>query len=157
MIEFCREKIVMANNPECKTYEEALHEESKNRYQCQVSFQYENGPADILPYDSAIQIVSCDIIKPALEKGVAKYQILGLPLTLERALVGLKYKLDEDYDFKEHTVTLCLKVGKILSIGYQFGTSRIFHVKIDWQPHKTLENQSDQTIEGVAELLGYKE
>lgn len=164
MIEFCREKIIMANNPECKTYEEALEKEAKNEISCQLSLK--GGAVYTICTEShrkslrlgiMIGVNSCESCdcescecggfdnKPNPYDALGEIDtILGLPLTLERVLVSVSH------------LTCQLQILdaiyiKLNHIDYQK------QANFSWQPNKTLEEQSDETIKSIAEILGYKE
>lgn len=91
MIQEIRKVVIMANNPKCKTYDEALAEEIKddNHYlnDCKVVMQ--NGDIKIIPY--YLLLKNTNLIQ------YGKYEFLGLPLTLERVLVALNHNIKKIY------------------------------------------------------------
>lgn len=144
MIEFVREKVIMANNKECKTLEEALKKESLD--------------VNCLFYDSIESIVE-ECIEETLKNrepepgwyldefsggsDASGVIILGLPLNFERVLVAL--------NFWNVEVQIESEAGFIQFFIGTFGISDTFR----WKPNKPLEEQSEETIATIAKILGY--
>lgn len=165
-IEFIREKVVMANNPECKTLEEALEKEVK-LLGCLVDCDMQER-GYIMPKRKILTVSAYNkynerfVIEPVYiktfrvwgkreENGSYKNgtfytdKILGLPLTLERVLVALHSEsIYESYNSYSHGVW---------RIWFYSKTKKY----TEWQPNKTLEQQSEETIKVIAEVLGFKE
>ena len=145
MLEKIREKVILANNPECKTLEDALREEVKNSstsVQCQFVLT-----------DNDNCIVNGDYVAKYYHHN-NNYKILGLPLTFERILVALKmYKNIQpliSYDknnlmsisiIKEQTISEIIRIGII--------SNHLF----SWQPNQTLDNQSKEIIRADYNIL----
>lgn len=144
MIEDIREKVVLANNPECKTYEEALENEKKNEIHCEVLFEYEGNP-EIMSYSKAKDLMKKnDFMAKGQANGSIKFTVLGLPLTLERVLVTLNKNPKNDVRYFS-----CSKA-------INFRTSYVFDMidfLSEWQPNQTLENQSEETIKAIYNIL----
>ena len=134
MLEKIREKVILANNPECKTLEDALREEVKNSstsVQCQFVLT-----------DNDNCIVNGDYVAKYYHHN-NNYKILGLPLTLERVWVALKQYNNYCYGHN-HIIFLPQQIEEY---------SYIFVDICTWQPNQTLDNQSDETIEAVYNIL----
>lgn len=135
MIEFCREKIIMTNNPECKTYEEALEKE----YQSGDCYVGKNNLDVVLSKDVFLAI-------KAYKDGTITYDyILGLPLTLERVLVALNSNGNNT-----KFISNGLQVNRVdwYSTGVSIGSNLL-----NWKSNITLECQSDKTIEAIYEIF----
>ena len=111
MLDFIREKVIMANNPECKTYEEALEKEVKqlgSLVDCDmIARDYIIPERAILTVSASNKYRERFVIEPVYMKTFCVYgkrkegdiykngtyytdRILGLPITLERLLVTLQ-------------------------------------------------------------------
>jgi hypothetical protein len=127
-IEKIREIVIMKNNPECETYEEALENEEKQ--------DARELPCLYILTDNDNCVVNRDYIAKYYHHN-NNYKILGLPLNLERLLIALNNIDDHSY--------------------YSFGTGNIYCSEEDWsctwQPNKLLEEQSDGTIEKIYNIL----
>ncbi len=174
MIEFVREKIILANNQECKTFEEALNKELKNP-QCLIKYKSSENNYDIssikefttnMMFYNVIQNEAIDrknIMSIFSDKDLQKQIhnqlqvildlklknddliILGLPLNLERILVCLNCNLIENGFYMS------------CGAGIHFLPSSNYNLLFSsspWQPNKPLEEQSDETIEKIAKILG---
>jgi hypothetical protein len=196
MIEKIREVVVIANNPKCKTYEEALKMEKETERQslsncmmeynhgyisqCSISqyysailgfhwaketiigelkqrcFEFDD---DGLLYDednNPIEKMICNVeIRNALDdieevieniniraRLGRESKILGLPLTLERVMVALTKKID-----------CCYRDGNICELFNNFNSSFDLVSICKWQPNKTLDDQSQETIKAIYEIL----
>jgi hypothetical protein len=156
MLEFIRNAIIIANNPECKTLEEALKKESANQ-NCMFAYN----PCQIVELSGASIVDAAtgenkiytegnlDKIKSLFYRSVKtdklrqKSQIkiiknLGLPITLERLLICLN-----------RTQALC---GQFYSDGiYIFQKDEDFEIEF-----KLIIENDEETIQKIAEILGYK-
>ena len=112
MIEKIREKVIIANNLDCKTYEEALEKECKfknclllykNFFFDEDDFLYKNDwyfskritVGELEATDYGIEFFK----KREPSMSLSQYKILGLPITLERILHTLNfYYKKEKYD-----------------------------------------------------------
>ena len=159
MIEKIREKVILANNPECENYNEALmHDIRSNKQECEVLLAEAN------------QIIKWyDISKTS----TFKYELIGQSLTLERVLVALNYYSEDSkindlmtqdwgnmpgsafgviYRFGSEVFTIFW--GRVEIYGFVEGNSEYNEEKtIDWQPNITLENQTDETIKAIYNIL----
>jgi hypothetical protein len=114
MIEKIREVVVIANNPECKTYEEALQEESKI-HGCLIAIitspyseQYRKIEMATILWDDGIDSSGneryyCYRNNATFTTVKGKNKILGLPLTLERVMVALN-EVDEGYAYSNEYI-----------------------------------------------------
>ena len=129
MIEKIRKIVIVANNPECKSYDEALmHDIRFNKQECEVLLKETN------------QIIKWyDIFKTT----IFDYELIGQPLTLERVWVALKQYNNYCYGHN-HIIFLPQQIEEY---------SYIFVDICTWQPNQTLDNQSDETIEAVYNIL----
>lgn len=134
MIADIRRVVIMANNPECKTYEEALAKEIKddNHYLNDCKVIMLNGDIKIIPY--YLLLKNTHLIQ------YGKYEFLGLPLTLERVLLTVNH-FRGGYDHVYDGSWICTVMSSN-------GMAELEKV-CDWIPNKTLDNQSDQTIETI--------
>ena len=165
MLDFINKIAVMANNPECKSYEEALENES-NSYDClfidETGYIYNYGQKHFADLD-------CE------SSGLKVQTILGLPLTLERLLVALEHKivrLNEEEAllfFRKNNGVRTVYKNKInyvlggysqSAISHPYSVLRLVTIKgitlqiIDiWQKNKTLQNQSEETIATIYNIL----
>ena len=157
MIEFVRERVVLANNKDCETPEEALNKELKNP-QCLIKYKSSENNYDIssigeftinimsISSDKDFQKQMNDNLELILNQKSNKGELiaLGLPLNLERVLVALQKDFKQEFaicgDFK-------------CRVWYYDNVEEIF----SWKPNKLLEGQSDETIEKIAKILGYVE
>jgi len=154
-IEFIREKVVMANNLKYKTYKKALENEIQLEG-CIVKFKSKDNATLLGAVKKArytqkakerTSIVSmCDneLFKIDLSYStkniISDYTILGLPLTLERVLIALyRYNIYKTH-IKKNTFSLEIILNKKIFL-------------LCFQLSKTLENQSQETIEKIYELL----
>lgn len=154
MLELCREKIIMANNPQCKTYEDALQEEknldgcifynekhkmfgmnkpTNTLTRCEPDYSGYNGEWFLFE-KCGTQDDDATLHSPEY------YKILGRPLTLEMILVALKNTEINKFAISYKTNKICL---------YKSGLDKYF----DWKLNQTLDYQSDQTIESIYNLL----
>lgn len=140
MIEKIREKVILANNPRCKNYDEALmHDIRFNKQECEVLLKETN---QIIKWYNISKTTTFD------------YELMGQPLTLERVLIALKmYKNIQpliSYD-KNNLMSICVtkeqEISEIMRIGI------IFYHLFSWQPNQTLDNQSEETIRAVYNIL----
>ena len=70
MLEKIREKVILANNPRCKNYDEALmHDIRFNKQECEVLLKETN---QIIKWYNISKTTTFD------------YELMGQPLTLER-------------------------------------------------------------------------
>jgi hypothetical protein len=126
-IEKIREIVIMKNNPECKSYEEALQKEYGSN-DCLLG-KYES---DVILSKSVFLALKC-----YKDDNIKFDVILGLPITLERLLIALNNIDDHSY--------------------YSFGTGDIYCSEEDWscvwQPNKLLEEQSEETIDAIYNIL----
>jgi hypothetical protein len=83
-----RKAIIMANNPEANSYEEALHDELG--FNC-VVFRKDNCYYEILYEDEGLYWAeqSCAIGSRSDIEDPNQYKIIGKPLTLDRILIAL--------------------------------------------------------------------
>jgi len=125
-IEKIREIVIMKNNPECKSYEEALENEQKNNY-CLIKFN--NG-------------FITDCVNRSKNIKLSQHTILGLPLTLERLLICLGNGFE----------CIVLKSSEPDNNEIYFGVCNDKH-RFFWQPNKLLEEQSEETIEKIYNIL----
>jgi hypothetical protein len=171
MIADIRRVVIMANNPKCKTYEEALLEEVCN-IGCQIIISksrigYNRDYKTIIHnvihteyYDKhnifhkhkkPLYSLRCDdeqnmnfFRNPGKKELFCKDDIiLGLPLTLERVLVAINHL----YDYN-----LLYDGSGIWSLMSSNGMAELGKV-CDWIPHKALDNQSQETIETMYKKL----
>lgn len=180
MIEKIREKVILANNLECKNYDEALEKEflqegciikSKDEYiiipenkqgkYCIYSnnYSYEEDPEELSYWIKTLGCACCSTTLYEsnywdLDNPYEIYKILGLPLTFERVLVALKiYKNIQpliSYDknnFMSISVIKEQEISEIIKVGI------ISNHLFSWQPNKTLENQSDETLQAIYHIL----
>lgn len=131
-LEKIREKVILANNPECKTYEEALHKELKDEDNCLIlSFNHTNLDGSqpcILRYSD---------YEYKYDDKDGSCKILGLPLTLERVLVALN-----KFNQKNGFYITCAK-----AIHFVHGDNYSYIKGIcEWQANQTLDNQ-DKAID----------
>lgn len=133
--EFIREKVIMANNPECKTYEEALEKEEEHN-SCQYKIIRGNGEIE----------TGCGYWYHGYSSwDDVDREILGLPINLERLLVALNQGIEEKDE------------GLFFSTGFEIRKILVdegYNGKIcKWQPNKALEEQSEETIEKIYNIL----
>jgi len=144
-----REFIIMANNPEAKTYEEAL--EMELGFGCKVidlkhQFFGKNDPTEMtlvyddFDYDNYAYFLHyrgnptiCCTKKDILNKD--NYEILGKPLTLNRVLIALEgWICDESIYMKELTI--------------------LRFERVNWDLTKeTLEEQSEEVQIAINEMI----
>jgi hypothetical protein len=184
MIEEIREKVIMANNPECKTYEEALEEEGLNgdcyceisdgklafatkhqllaqKYGLNGAFgtmirQLEYSDEESEDDEDEQTGIYCRSMTDGIDTHeVLKYinrvkdyiisdergkisRVIGLPITLERVLVCLNKRY-----FSDGT-----RIFRFNPIGEPEDWSMV-----SWQPNKTLDQQSEETIKAIYDIL----
>lgn len=140
IIEIIREKVIMANNPGCKIYEEALEKESKD-----VSCLYE------IIRDDGRKEIGCGYWYSDYSFTTDKSKrVLGLPLTLERVLVCINNKVlkfDNGVEYKEHEDVM-YKTGTIVCYD-----GRDICELCEWRPNKTLDEQPNETIKTICSIL----
>jgi hypothetical protein len=136
MIADIRRVVIMANNPKCKTYDEVLAKEIKdNNYVNDCKVIMLNGDIKIMPY--YLLLKNTNLIQ------YGKYEFLGLPLTLERVLVALNS--NQSYIF----ISDGYAIFRVIPPAYELDLCKI----CDWAPNKTLDNQSQETIETIYKKL----
>lgn len=129
MIEKIRKTVIVANNPRCKSYGEALmHDIRFNKQECEVLLKETN---QIIKWYDISKTTTFD------------YELMGQPLTLERVWVALKQYNNYCYGHN-HIIFLIQQIEKY---------SYIFVDICTWQPNQTLDNQSDETIRAVYNIL----
>ena len=163
IIEAIREKVVIANNPECKTYEVAKKEElkkegcqvlwisgkdkqiytrlSNKKTMCSDLSQYlikDEMGIRLMQFNSQYFFENIQLNITDLEKTI----FLGLPLTLDRVLTTLDKTINSVID-------LSIAVDGKFFITFVNPVEEPFY----WQPNKTLENQSENTIEQIYQIL----
>ena len=147
-IEFIREKVIMANNPECKTYEEALEEELKN--------SSKENPCLFVLTDNDNCIVDSDYIARYYHHN-NNYKIIGLSINLERVFIALNNNITK-YIYNGNAIISLHNSSLHNPLTGEISFNEFLDDKIcNWQPNKTLENQSEKTINKIAEILGYVE
>jgi hypothetical protein len=142
-----REKVILANNPNCKNYDEALQQEvALNKYLNDVEVEMNDSIVQIIPY--YLYLKNPNAVK------YGKYEFLGLPLTLERVLVAC-------YHYNMIQPLISYTKNKTMSIGGMTAQTICDIAKngiqvvalFDWEPNKTLDNQSTDTIESIYDML----
>ena len=140
MIEEIREKVIIANNPKCKTYEEALEGEVSNG--CQFM------QCQFILTDQDNHVVNSDYIAKYYHHNY-NYKILGLPLTLERVMIALNFytsNRDTVYTSDGRVIYECILLRQPFTV---FEIVR----EIDWQPNNPPENKSEKTIKEIYGIL----
>ena len=140
MIEKIRKIVIVANNPECKSYDEALmHDIRFNKQECEVLLKETN------------QIIKWyDIFKTT----IFDYELIGQPLTLERILVALKmYKNIQPLISYDKNNLMSISIIKEQAISEIIRIGIISNHLFSWQPNQTLDNQSKEIIEAVYNIL----
>lgn len=129
-IEKIREIVIMKNNPECRSYEEALEKEYGSN-DCLLG-KYES---DVILSKSVFLALKC-----YKDDNINFDVILGLPITLERLFIALQVTLKQQFaicgDFK-------------CRVFWKNNVEEIF----SWQPNKLLEEQSEETIGKIYNIL----
>jgi len=74
------EKVIKHRHPEL-SFEKGLTMECNDKIHCIVFMEYE-GITDILSYEKASKIITCDLLQQAISNKTLKYQILGRPITI---------------------------------------------------------------------------
>ena len=165
--EFNRQKIILANHPEAKSYEEAL--EAELGYDCQVKVRVWGSTSKVtidnltcfadgqyLRFRELVGDISRkDLTDQGLER-LAEYEsarhciveIIGKSLTLDRVLIALDKKTLSGHFLDIFTKTL-----------YEFKDNEIIKIGKIWNDYKkqTLEAQTPETQETIATLLGWEE
>lgn len=127
MLEKIREKVILANNPRCKNYDEALmHDIRFNKQECEVLLKETN---QIIKWYNISKTTTFD------------YELMGQPLTLERVLVAIN-RHNTSYCYTDNTIILKQQINE-----YSYCFSGV------WQPKQTLDNQSAETIRAVYNIL----
>lgn len=177
IIELIRKKIIIGNNPECNNYEEARKKElSINGCKILIQTQYRHSSEDIFINETQeITILKSiqthnysDITKYLcnIDNGLQSYRIeektnflynlkfgvedlpfggykktlfVGFPLTLERVIVAIG------------NIFFCYSNNEMLTHYCQILISCC-----KWQPNKTLEEQSFETIKSIYGILFYE-
>lgn len=163
MIKKIREEVILANNPDCRSYEEALKKELKfgcevycNKTESNYTIAGQYGLSCVIPDYLMQYMITSDtnFNNPSLihfKDGEFAFKIyndntryavtiVGLPLTLERILVAIEYKHNKIWSFQYQT-----------NIGFYINS--FSQDKIIWQPNQTLESQSIETIEKIYNIL----
>lgn len=137
-----RKAIIMANNPEAQSYEEALHDELG--FNCVVFSKDNCYYKKILYEDEGLYWakLSCAIGSRSDIEDPNQYKIIGKPLTLDRVLIALEnWICDEGIYFSEPTL---LRLQH-WSFPYE---------NIDWDLTKpTLEQQDEKAQRETNKLL----
>ena len=165
-IEAIRKKVIMACNPECKTYEEALECEGRKDY-CLFKHKTENlyglnKPVNALTrcdldpeayngewflFEEEVDFVDEEDDEDVGKKQSAKnYITLGLPLTLDRILMAIPNEVDKARIVYNGETKLKIMVE-----------SMYFPSDFEWDLQKrTLEEQENSTIKDIYGILEVK-
>jgi len=139
-----RKAIIIANNPEAQSYEEALHDELG--FNC-VVFSKDNCYYEkILYQDEGLYWTeqSCAIGSRSDIEDPNQYKIIGKPLTLDRTLIALHY-----INYTKHFLE-----SEEYIIDDNFISLSWDGIFIKWDLTKsTLEEQSEETQRQVNKLL----
>jgi hypothetical protein len=165
-IEAIRKQVIMACNPECKTYEEALECESKKDY-CLFKHKTEDlyglmKPANTLTRceldpdtyngkwflcEEEVDFIDEEDDEDVERKQSAEnYTILGLPLTLDRILMAISKAVDKARIVYNGETKLKIMVEH-------------FYLPLDFEwdlQKRTLEEQKDSTIKDIHGILVVK-
>lgn len=159
MIEIIREKVIMANNPECTDLIHALELEFKYK-DCLVEVvkHFDLDDENVMNDYESITICTKELWQERYDCSLEQYQqrecggdpfcsikrIIGRCLSLERILVALN-KQNEDYAYSN---------GKIMLLDVR-DDENDYHNEIicEWQPSNTIENQSNETIKTIYDIL----
>ena len=163
-IDYIREKVIIANNPECKTLEDALEKESLvsgclvKHITSPLSPQDRKVATAIILWDDGVDssenkrwfCFNDNITFTTIQK---KDKILGLPLTLERVLVALNKKRIRGLCFADNE-----GIPHYVSDGtniYLVDLSRNVKASLVCEvvPSKHLDQQSDETIDAIYDIL----
>jgi hypothetical protein len=154
-IEKIREKVILANNPNAVDLSHALDLEfCHNNCSIEVVRHFDLDEDNVINDEQHEAFCTKELWRNHYDCSIEQYQqkeycgepfysvkkIIGKPLTLERVLVSIEYKHDRIWSFQYQA-----------NIGFYINS--FSQGKIIWQPNKTLENQSEQTIDAIYKIL----
>lgn len=149
-----RKAVIMACNPEAKTYEEALEMELNNQVPCVVKIKYkpiEQEHEKLIFYTLKTE-TNDELIEMGGKRIHKKFmsRIIGGQLTLNRVLVALSDKLYQ-MDIRQEVYITNLKFLTMSAFG---GVRLEETVIFEWNLTKeTLEEQSEETQRKISKLL----